>query len=547
MALLARFCKKIDQRFPASDEYEFKQSLEPSLACPIYVAAVVSLASSFWSQWSLGIDIDYADPLLLFRACKNMFMALLAISIVISVALRGWIARRLCPINLEFLVVVVCIMGMTLNIIAASWYSAQLFGRDPIQTFGTEVGSAEINICLLTTIITTFCCLVMPIRTHLSCPLAIWGICIFYASTLATSSPYPGNIPYLMCCLCCVSGFSVFGGYRNESHIRNEWLGQRKIEKTTDVSEKQRQAFSHLLNRMCDCLLHLGSDFEITNPCPNLAAMLFRTNGKPLQGSRFCDCLASEDDCERFVAALRSDISQAESSGIVPLHLRDAHSREVPVHIYYTSFYDQDGSPYHIIGVVESGGHAHVEGPVEEVGVLYDAQQMRGRRPDKESSGSQSELTLESVSGADLGEVVVTIQDDRELSVMSCTPAFTSLFGPIADNAQLRDCIVGVDSFVSRVQSCVRGFLELQDLGDLVLRTPTSTRAGIEYVVGGCYVEAVHASPDTVNENYQTCTIRLRLDHIQQHSLPKTSRTKRRAAPTSMSNMSPRDTQMCQL
>jgi len=462
--------------------------------------------------------------------------------------------RRRIAVDMEALSVVCSGVGLTMKCIGGKWFSAQLFERDPHEAFGDEVEASFIQVMIIIIAVTVGTCVVMPIRTHMLWVFATWGLCMFSAVTLTTSSPYPRLRPFLLFQLMNVAGFALFAGFRNESHLRKEWLAQRQIEKQCDISEKQRQGFSHLLNRLCDCLLQLGPRFEIIEPCPNLAAMLFLTTGRPLQGSRFCDYLASEDDRDRFVAALGSNTSETESSGILPTHLRDAQSREVQVHIYYTSFHDKDGSLYHIIGIVEAGGRTSIGEPVEEPGELCNAQKTHGRHSvleDHESSDSESELALESVSGVDLEEVAVTLQDDDKFTVSSCTPAFAALCGPIGNGAHLKDCIVNTDDFTRRVQLCVNNFVDNAHLGGLVLRTPSSTKAGLEYVIHECNVEAVSGSRHPEYDQYQQFSLRLRLDHIQQRVYSATSerkkKKKKRVAPTStsMSNMSPR--QLCHL
>ena len=104
---------------------------------------------------------------------------------------------------------------------------------------------------------------------------------------------------------------------------------------------------------MSDCLVLLGPDLEMMEPCPNLAAMLM-LGRQQLRGSRFTDYLASGDDYDSFVAAMSRDVSEAEPSGILPLHLKDAFRRDIQVHAYYTSFYAEGSSRYHIVGIVEA-------------------------------------------------------------------------------------------------------------------------------------------------------------------------------------------------
>merc|ERR1712007_187926 len=215
--------------------------------------------------------------------------------------------------------------------------------------------ASEVMAIMVISTVTTATCLAMPLRSHLLWVLPMVGMCTFCVATALASSPYPQALPELLFYACALSGFSMLGGVRNESHLRKEWLTKRQIVKQTDLSEKQRQCFLHLLNRLCDCLLHLGPNLEILEPCPKLAAMLCVSNGTSLQGSNFCDCIVRGEDQDRFIQATGKSTSKEDHAGILPLHLRDIEARKVQVQVYYTSFHGQDGSPYHIVGVAEAG------------------------------------------------------------------------------------------------------------------------------------------------------------------------------------------------
>jgi len=337
-----------------------------------------------------------------------------------------------------------------------------------------------------------------------------------------------GNFPVLMFFLCCANAVSLFAGYRNESHLRKEWSGQRKIEKQTSISEKQQHAFKHLLHRMFDCMLQLGPNLEIVEPCPNLAAMLFLTNAQALQGSRFCDYIASREDQDSFVATLGKDISEDEPAGILPLHLRDTQSREVQVHVYYTSFHDQDDSLHHIIGIVEAGEREGVANPVERPTNSVSRTTTRNSLASSSESGddrSESEITLQSVANSNLGEVSLTFGDTEGLTVISCTPGFTTLCGPIGDSPQLIDWIVDKDRFIGVVQIYVNSFCSAQDfdLGQVRLRTPSATSAGIEYLINECTVDAIRfAHGDEPSDGRYTVQIGFR--NIQRRSCKRRKR-----------------------
>mmetsp|Transcript_119454 Transcript_119454/g.266622 ORF Transcript_119454/g.266622 Transcript_119454/m.266622 type:complete len:540 (+) Transcript_119454:2-1621(+) len=513
----------MDQRFPACQEHEFRKSLEPSFVIPIYAGSLGAIASCLWTQYHSASNYDaewLPKSLQLFMIAKDACIVILSLFMLTIFTLRRrW---RLCLVDLELLVVVVGAIGLPIICCGSAWYAALLFGEDPFDIFGIEVGASETLVLMTIILATTVSCLVVPIRSHVSWFLPMWGICVFSVVTCATASPHPHSLHTLMFYLCVMSCMSILGGFRNESHLRKEWLAQRNLEKQADISEKQKQGFSHLLCRLCDCLLHLGPNLEILEPCPNLEAMLFRT--KSIVDSNFCDYLASRGDHDLFVAAMGRDDSEVESSGILPLHMRDSNCHEVQVHAYYTSFRDQDGTPYHIIGIVEAGGQTHVQEPADQQdifvsrgsGHLRSATSTGG---DSQNGGSEDSIEGEPVAGPDFDDVAITFNDSLSLDIISCTPGFTSLCGPIEADAHFLDWIVNKDPFFKYVQEVGNRFLAIPQFKDeLVLTPPFATRAGIEYVIRSCTLDMVTESLTANQEGkfISQVMLRMRLDGIEQ-------------------------------
>merc|ERR1712007_7965 len=380
--------------------------------------------------------------------------------------------------------------------------------------------ASEVMAIMVISTVTTATCLAMPLRSHLLWVLPMVGMCTFCVATALASSPYPQALPELLFYACALSGFSMLGGVRNESHLRKEWLTKRQIVKQTDLSEKQRQCFLHLLNRLCDCLLHLGPNLEIMEPCPNMGAMLFHTSGTSLQGSSFCDYTASGVDQDRFIKAMREGTPEEDRTGVLPLRLKDAASGEVQVHVYYTSFHGQDDAPYHVIGITEAGALENNANPVEEPGVCRSGSAaIKGARSVsfESSDGTfENELSLESVSGSDLGEISVTFDDSPELRIISCTPGFTALCGPAGDSLQLTNCLTDADSFIGHVQECINFFdsARMVHFGCVGLRTPNAAIAGIKFVINECVLDSISCVGDDTSD--VRFILRMTFDDIQQ-------------------------------
>jgi len=311
---------------------------------------------------------------------------------------------------------------------------------------------------------------------------------------------------------CCAHCFSIYAGFRNESHLRKEWLAQRKVEKQIHTSEKQKQAFYQVLDRLCDCLIHLGPDFTILGPCRKLAAMLFLPNGKALQGSCFCDCISTREDQDRFVVAMNENTSEEDPAGIMNFHLKDSLNQEVQVHMYYTSFNDQDGSRHHIIGIVEAGA----ERKVADESAGRDSFHPASFRESDCYSESEASVALESATGSDVGEASVVFRDNDSLNIVSCTAGFTSLCGPIGQDEQLLDWIVNKDQFAGYVQHVRDRFLTIPPFeGPLKLVPAVASRANILYVAESVLLTAVTDSGQVDDLSQSRLTLRITLNGIR--------------------------------
>jgi len=527
MAFLCRYFKVIDQRFPARREILFKRSLESHFLFPGYVGAFGSTISASMNLSQSSIDLS--DPLIALRDAAIIFNIAVSATAAMVLLMRNYSAW-FKSVNIELLsIVYACLLSVSYTV-NSKWHLALLFGRDPHQVFGPDVVISEANMGFSIVCISTFFGMFLPLRSHLSWMVHACGLTCFGVVSFLAGSPYSKYFPRLVGILSGLAIMNWMGGFRIEQHLRERWVARCQVEKQKGLTEKQHQAFSHLLNRLCDCLVHLGSDFSILEPCPHLTAMLFHADASSLQGKCFCDYLSSAEDQARFIAVMSTGSSEEEPAGILPLHLKDSQRRDVQVHAYYTCFHDQEGSPYYVVGIVEARTRVEATELEEEPGVLRNAQKTSGQvgmqgRPGtlseehaSENSQSESELTLEFAQGDDLGEVALTVEVEDGFKIISCTPGFTALCGPAGDGADLCDEIVDGENFRRLVQKRVEDFVSKQDLGELVLRTPTTTSARSECVnvIHKCILESISVPQDRDYPEYQQYILRLRLEDIEQ-------------------------------
>lgn len=355
-----RCFRMMDQRFPAHEEAEFLQALQHHFVTPSYVGVVMIVASMGRDLFSEMQHIS--DPLALYQVLLMLLALSSAACIACALVLRRC-TRWGRDLGLESIVVQTCVMVIVECCFGGKWYAAQFFGRDPLQVYGKKAMFTETMLAIYIICLTSIFCFTLPVRSHLAWIVPTTGIVCFCVVTFSTSSPMPIFRPQIILMIGGMAFFGIIGATRNEKKEREKWLAWRQIEKQRDLSEKQRQGFSNLLNRLCDCLLTLGPNFEIMEPSPNLTAMLLLADAR--KQHCFCDYLASKEDRDRFEAALGRGNSEEEPTGILPLHLKDAQSREVQVHLYYTCFHDLSGSPYYLIGIIEAGVRAERTEPRE--------------------------------------------------------------------------------------------------------------------------------------------------------------------------------------
>jgi len=238
MAFPVRFCKRMDQRFLARQEHEFKRSLQPDFVVPLYVFAALGLCGNLGSLRRLCGEVDKSSGVWQYGFCLNSFLAILNVMTLLIVFLRTWIARVLRPVDLElYCLIALSVWAAAMAFGGFDWYRAKLFGSDPQEIFDHDVEGSEAGLLLTLCVATVFCCLVVPIRSHLSWMLVAWNVCLYCGVTLAVSSPHPSKVPNYMALVCVLSAMSVLGGFRHAAQLRKEWMSAQKLTETLAAVE----------------------------------------------------------------------------------------------------------------------------------------------------------------------------------------------------------------------------------------------------------------------------------------------------------------------
>lgn len=127
----------------------------------------------------------------------------------------------------------------------------------------------------------------------------------------------------------------------------------RQLEAVAETTTK------HLFQRFCDSTVTLDDALQISEPAPQLAAMLGLLESK-IEGRNFSSVVAGED-AQRFIDHMEtiSSARQSEESGqgvpdYIQVSLMDAYTQPVPVHIFHACFRSLSGKPTHFIGISET-------------------------------------------------------------------------------------------------------------------------------------------------------------------------------------------------
>lgn len=127
-------------------------------------------------------------------------------------------------------------------------------------------------------------------------------------------------------------------------------------------SESLLQAVSGILSHLCDAVVQLDEDLKVSQPAPQLAALLHRRAAEALLGQdlrdhmqqadkeRLRNALAAEDASHQ--GGLAAEVTQPSGSSL-NVTLRDAVGISIPCQLFHTTFTGADRRRSHVLGVNE--------------------------------------------------------------------------------------------------------------------------------------------------------------------------------------------------
>jgi len=207
-----------------------------------------------------------------------------------------------------------------------------------------------------------------------------------------------------------------------------------------DVETRSSKTFSlaaeTLLQGMCDAVVRLDDDLNITTPAPKLGGLLLSTANT--EGASFLKFIYDEEECESFLQFMDRDCDMIASTKYMVL--RDSNEMRVNVQVFHTvcELPELMGGCAHILGIRDM---------FEEERMLHQQQhaQAHSRRTSGISVASSDVCTeLESVDdlcsnagsfvfdiGAASIDATVWVElETTRFQMISCTPAFANIVGP---------------------------------------------------------------------------------------------------------------------
>jgi len=187
------------------------------------------------------------------------------------------------------------------------------------------------------------------------------------------------------------------------------------------VLRGESSAMRRLLELVCDVVVGLNTELEITEPAPRLGAMISMDPRRSMQGARLQDYMAAEDDKARFEQLLVAAQSDTEGAlpGVMHTTFRDSSGSKLSAEIFYVKFSTLDGRCRFLAGIQET--ESTKAAPISELKPGATTERLDGQtRPsmDDESGPDNDDRLSQSVSsrGSDSGPIQLMNPNFRRTS-----------------------------------------------------------------------------------------------------------------------------------
>jgi len=200
------------------------------------------------------------------------------------------------------------------------------------------------------------------------------------------------------------------------------------------MAVRSERTTRELLSLLCDCVVALNDSFCVADRSMALAALLFSSSWQGLRGVPFED-LVRDEDRERF----REFITSTVQPQCLHLHLRDCNDALVPVQLFHSRLETVLGQISHLVGIREERDLYQRSPP--EVELEEGLGRSKGRTGHRQM---QEEFVSLNSEFSDCLECSFTANASSDsLPLLSCTPCFTAICGPLLSGVGFTDWIVG--------------------------------------------------------------------------------------------------------
>ncbi|CAK0866617.1 unnamed protein product [Prorocentrum cordatum] len=220
-----------------------------------------------------------------------------------------------------------------------------------------------------------------------------------------------------------------------------------------------------LLSSVCDAVVHLSKELQLSKPCALLAALLLRSSSDVAAGVHFSNLAFDATERARLIRFLERPISDTYS---LHMSFRDSWGMPIKVELFHARGVDLHDELIHIVGVKEDSEEPRVARP----GVLRDSPELQNSSavasiPESCISVSTSDSRGPLIDPSSTGMAVLIDEKQTGLPVLRCSPDFFSLCGPICEGPKLLQWVINRADFMRWANRAYNDLLNAHD-ADLV-------------------------------------------------------------------------------
>eukprot|EP00811_Abedinium_folium_P027805 NODE_4251_length_1914_cov_5.764969.p1 GENE.NODE_4251_length_1914_cov_5.764969~~NODE_4251_length_1914_cov_5.764969.p1 ORF type:complete len:590 (+),score=109.30 NODE_4251_length_1914_cov_5.764969:3-1772(+) len=261
-------------------------------------------------------------------------------------------------------------------------------------------------------------------------------------------------------------------------------------------------ALHSLLNTLCDAVVELDSNYRFRHDSPQLAMLLINSSPTSLKGMEFAALLYSSDDKTGFDRYIRRvDAGTSTIADVYHARLRGSLGEGVHVELFRISYCDDDGEPFHIVGVRET---------TDVPGLMRSSTE--STPPVAPNAETSSNPTQDSIEFDDEPRAMVVGFDAISFTILSCSEPLRALLGHTPLGTSIHRWLHGAtkQGFLDRFCSHVNEVTYIDDapagidLGLLHfhIKAPGATRQRLK-MTASCYATVMVAgeSENTIGAN----------------------------------------------